>query len=146
PLALIEFGEPTAVALRLARAIHRAERSPVEIHKGRPHIEDPRLEQRFFCRDRELLIHEMGNPRLPGTGDERFSESFERFDLLRVQCPERDALRPRVARRKQNLNAAHREGERAHYRAFEKDAPFDVLHGFLPLCLTRMSTSYSGLI
>src|SRR5947199_630737 len=42
PLALIELREPTAVAARLTRALDRAERRPVEIHKRRPHVEDAR--------------------------------------------------------------------------------------------------------
>src|SRR3989442_150955 len=131
PLALIELGEPPAVAAGLARAIDRPEHRSVETRKGRPHVEDPRLEQRFLRRDRELLIHEVGNPRLPGTGNERLSQRFEGLDLLRGQCPEWEALRARLARREQNLDAAHRKGERAHYYAFDEGAPFDVLHGFL---------------
>src|SRR5206468_10762709 len=117
--------EATAVAAGLARALDRAERRPIEIHKRRPHVEDPRLEQRFLRRDRELLIHEMGNPRLPGAGNERLSQRFERLDLLRGQYPEWEALRAGVARGEQNLDAAHREGERAHCRAFDEDAPLN---------------------
>src|SRR5262250_3589224 len=97
PLALIELCEPTAVAARLTRAIDRTERRPIEIRKRRAHIEDSRFEQRFLRRDRELLIDEMGNPRLPGAGNEGLSQRFKRLDLLRSQGPEWDALRARAA-------------------------------------------------
>ena len=54
---------------------------------------------------------------------------LERRPPLGFQRPQRDALRPCLSRRQQNLGAAYREGERARSRALHKGAPFDVRHG-----------------
>src|SRR5215468_9545349 len=121
-----------AVVERLAGAIDRAQRRAIEIRVGRAHVEDARLEQRLLRRNRDLLIDEVRYPGLARPRDERLAEGIERCRLRGGQRAQWDALRPRSARRKQNLGTAHREGERADGRAFHEGASFDVVHGLLP--------------
>src|SRR5262249_26249754 len=43
----------------LARAVDRAHRGAIEVHKRRAHIEDARLQQRLLGWDRDLVVDEM---------------------------------------------------------------------------------------
>src|SRR5262249_5602977 len=131
-LGFTELRKRPAVVERLAGAIDRAQRRAIEIRVGRAHVEDARLEQRLLRRNRDLLIDEVRYPGLARPRDERLAEGIERCRLRGGQRAQRDALRPRSARRKQNLGTAHREGERADGRAFHEGASFDVVHGLLP--------------
>src|SRR5262245_20111343 len=53
-LVRVELCKTPAAVERLARAIDRAERYPIEIRIGRADIEDAGFEQRLLRRDREL--------------------------------------------------------------------------------------------
>src|SRR5215468_11729374 len=131
-LRFAELNKRPAVIKRLTGAIDRTERRAIEIRIGRAHVEDARFEQRLLRRNRDLLIDEVGYPGLARTRDERLAERVEGGRLPGRQRPQRNALCTRRARRKQNLGAAHREGERADCRAFHEGASFDVVHGLLP--------------
>ena len=50
---------------------------------------------------------------------------------------ERHALRARLPRRHHHAGAAHREGEHAHPRAFEKNAPLHGVHSVLSFAVIR---------
>src|SRR5215470_13008516 len=131
-LGFAELRKRPAVVERLAGAIDGAQRRAIEIRVGRADVEDARFEQRLLRRDRDLLIDEVGYSGLARTRDQRLAERVERCRLRGRQRPQRDALRARRTRRKQNLGTAHRKGERADGRAFHEGASFDVVHGLLP--------------
>src|SRR5215471_14614874 len=80
----VELREALAVDRR-ARALDRSERGAVEIHVGRPHVENARLEQRFLGLNRDLLVDEMHDAGLARAGNERLAQGFERFGFLRTQ-------------------------------------------------------------
>src|SRR5215216_2726402 len=102
-LALLDGGElrEFAAVQRLARTIDRADRGAIEVRIGRTDVHDPRLQQRLFGRYRELLVDEMGNAGLTGTGKERLAQGLDRFRLVGLEQAERDAAGARVAGREQ---------------------------------------------
>src|SRR5450631_3775460 len=110
-------GEPFAAACR-AHLVDAANRSAIEVYEGRSDIDDAGFEQRLAGRDRDLLVDEMRDAGLARSRHQRLTQRFEGLGLL--------------ARRHQNVDAAHRKGEHAHARAFEKDAPLHGIHEFLP--------------
>jgi len=68
---------------------------------------------------------------VPRTGHQRLAQRLDGLGLRRFEEAERHTLRPRLPRRHQHAGAAHREGEHAHARAFEKNAPLHGVHGSL---------------
>ncbi len=124
----IEIGEAPAAVVRLACPVDGGKRRAVEIHEGRAHVENARLEQRFLGRNRQLVIDEMHDAGLPRGGNERLAERLQRPRLLGTQHAQRHALRARLARGEQNVGAADREGKRAERGAFHELTPFDPVH------------------
>src|SRR6516165_2373773 len=82
--ALVGFAKLRELAStmeRLAGAIDGPKRGAIEIGVRRTHVENARLEQRLLRRDRYLLINEVGNAGLAGTGHQRLPKRIERCRL-----------------------------------------------------------------
>src|SRR5207247_9028891 len=83
-LEAIELREATPLA-RLARPVDRADRGPVEIRIRGLDIEDARLEQRLFGRNRKLLIDEMRNARRACAWNEPLAQRLQGVGLAGLQ-------------------------------------------------------------
>ncbi|MFZ0523995.1 MAG: hypothetical protein WA889_02520 [Xanthobacteraceae bacterium] len=116
----------------IAGAVDRAERRAIKIGKRRPHIENARLQQCLFGRDRNLLVDEIGDAGILGAGHESFAHRIERGGLIRCQGAQRHIIGSRLARREHHFGAADCKGKRAKNRALQEGAPLDVVHDFLP--------------
>src|SRR5947207_146522 len=134
-----------APALRQTRALDGAQGSPVEIGKRRADVEDARLQQRFFRRNGDLRIDELGDARCARAGNQSLAQCLEGFDLVGLEQAERCALgagaREEAARasgvRRYRAAAARIAGAFLHPRAAG-------LRNFLlaPLGLSRSSRSF----
>src|SRR5215469_17348935 len=98
-LGFAELCKRPAVVERLAGAIDRAKRRAIEGRVGRADVEDARFEQRLLRWDRDLLVDEVGYSGLARTRDERLAQRVQRRRLRGGQRAQRNALRPRGARR-----------------------------------------------
>src|SRR3984885_15340341 len=119
--------ETLAVAGR-ARLVDAADRSAIEVDEGWLDVDDAGLEQRLAWGDRDLLIDEMRDAGLARARQQRLAQRFDGFGFLATEQAERHRAGARLARRHQDFDAAHHEGEHAHARAFEKDAPLQSVH------------------
>src|SRR5262245_17289567 len=144
-LGFAQFSEGPAVVESLAGSIDRPQRSAIEIRIRWAHVENARLEQRLFRRDRYLLIDKMGYAGLARTWDQRLAHRVERHGLRGRERPQRNPLRARRAWREQNLGTADRESESAHCRALHKGASLHLMHDLLPRArITRSRRAQTG--
>src|SRR5271163_3865005 len=79
-----ERGEPAAAA-RLARLVDGADGGAVEVHERRLDVELARLQQRLAGRDRHLLVDEMRDTGVLGTGDEGLTQRLDGLGLVRFK-------------------------------------------------------------
>src|SRR5262245_37826770 len=121
-LRLRQLREAASVT-RLACALDRAERRTIEIHVGRAHVEDARLEQRLLGRHRDLVVDEVRDAGGARARDQRLAERSDRLGFVALQHAVRHPVRARLAGRQPYRRAADAEGERAQPGAPDEIPP-----------------------
>src|SRR3954451_7091609 len=114
----------------VARLVHAADRTAIEVDEGRLHVNDAGFEERLDCRRRNLMIDEMREARLGRARHQCLAQCSEGLAFLSIERPERHPAGAGLARDHQGLDTVDRKGERAHARDLEKDAPLHGVHGF----------------
>src|SRR5712671_418702 len=127
-LHAFELREAAPLA-RLARAVDRSDRRPVEVRKRGLDVEDAGFEQRLLRRNRKLLIDEMRDARRAGARNQGLAQCLQGLGLVGLQQAERHALGAGLARGQENFGGAHRERERAQSRAADEVPSFHLVHG-----------------
>ncbi len=80
---------------------------------------------------RKLLIDEVRDPGFTRLRHQRLAERLERFALMGIEQPERNAARSGFSGGHDDFGAADRERQRTQGRAFDKAASADVCHRHL---------------
>jgi hypothetical protein len=115
----------------VAGLVNRGNRGAVELREGRTDIEDAGLKQGFVRRHRKLLIDEVRDPGLTRLRHQCLPQRLQGFPLMGIKQPKRDATRPRLSGRHDDLGTPYRKCQCPECRAFHKAASADVRHRHL---------------
>src|SRR4051812_35502331 len=107
----------------LGCALNGADRRAVEVEVRRTHVEDPRLEQRVFRGQRDLVVDEVRDAGSARARDEGFAERLDHLGFASLEHAVWHALRARLARREQHRRSADAECERTQPGAADEVSP-----------------------
>src|SRR3984893_2584626 len=93
----------------VAALVNRDNGGAVELREGRTEVEDEGLKDRFLEGHRKLLINKVCDPGLTRLRHQCLAQRLKGFPLMGIKKAKRDATRPRLSARHDDLGATYRK-------------------------------------